>query len=182
MNTLAGGWMPSCRSVSLLPAGKWWDAVKVPRAIALEALEQLRDETGAVIEDPWSCTFYWLVPAGRATTWQFSKTAQIKVLGDTTHIVVPGPECTVGPQWRVPPTGSSALTNPEKLHDALARAVAIVDQQSPDEAYRLLLAHYNACAGCAHDGKPCGEQCTHETTACRHGRQLRQAWVSVRWS
>ncbi|MGI5455190.1 hypothetical protein ACQEWB_18815 [Streptomyces sp. CA-249302] len=171
MNTASLEWMPTGHSVSLLPAGKWWDAIKVPRAIALETLDRLRDESGAVMEDPWSDTLYWLVPTGRATAWEMPESSHVTVLGDTAHLVVPGPQCTVGPHWRVPPGLSNFLTDPEKLHDALARAAAIVTKQSSAEAYEALVGHYEACSGCAHG-----------TESCLLGRQLRQAWVGVRWS
>jgi hypothetical protein len=175
-------WLPIGRSMSLLPAGKWWDAVKVPRTIALEALGRLAGEAGGVIEDPWADIYYWLVPAGEASTWELPKASRITVLGDTAHVVVPGPECTEGPRWRIPPTDSNALTDPARLHDVLARAAAIVAELSPDEAYRALVAHYGACPGCAHAGQQCGERCAHDIEPCPRGRHLRQAWVGVRWS
>ncbi|WP_406168329.1 hypothetical protein [Streptomyces sp. NBC_00996] len=164
-------WMPVGRTVSLRPAGQWWDAVRVPREIALVALGGLSRNTGAVIEDPGGGTLYWLVPAGQAADWQMPEGARIAVLSEAAHLAVPGPQRTAGPHWRIPPTRSNALMDPGQLHDALARAAAVVAKEPPDEAYKALCAHYDECPGCAHDTAP-----------CTHGRQLRQAWVAVRWS
>ncbi|MFF3907307.1 hypothetical protein ACFYZJ_15220 [Streptomyces sp. NPDC001848] len=38
-------------------------------------------------------------------------------------------------------------------------------------AYKALVIHYDQCLGCAYATAPCAE-----------GRQLRRAWVAVRWS
>jgi len=164
-------WLPAGRTVSMQPAGQWWDAVRVPRPIALEALGRLGNRSGAVIEDQGGGILYWLVPAGQTADWQMPETASITVLGTSSHVAVPGPQRMAGPHWRIPPTRSTALTDPRQLHDALARAVAVVAHEPPDEAYRALCAHYDECRGCAHDTDPCAT-----------GRQLRQAWVAVRWS
>jgi hypothetical protein len=182
MDTPALDWMPTGCSMSLLPAGKWWDAVRVPRTIALEALGRLRGDTGAVIEDSWTSVYYWLVPAGGASTWEMPGASRITVLGDTAHLVVPGPQSTAEPRWHIPPTLSRLLTDPEKLREALTRAAAVVARQTSDEAYQALMSHYNSCSGCAHGGKPCREECTHAIDPCPRGLQLRQAWVRVRWS
>ncbi|WP_405860013.1 hypothetical protein OG407_20525 [Streptomyces sp. NBC_01515] len=182
MNTPTLDWMPAGCSMSLLPVGKWWDAVRVPRTIALEALGRLRGGTGAVIDDSWISVYYWLVPAGGASAWEMPGASRITVLSDTAHLVVPGPQSTAGPRWHVPPTLTRLLTDPEKLHDALTRAAAVVTEQTSYEAYQALVAHYTSCPGCAHGGEQCHEDCTHATEPCALGRQLRQAWVGVRWS
>ncbi|MFF2852500.1 hypothetical protein ACFVT5_40320 [Streptomyces sp. NPDC058001] len=164
-------WMPAGRTVSLRPAGKWWDAVRVPRATGLEALGRLGGDTGAVIDDPDGGILYWLVPPGQAAQWRMPDGARIVVLGDAAHVAVPGPQRTSGPHWRVPPTRGCALTDPVRLHNALAQAAAHVADESAGEAFRCLMAHYDVCVGCRSD-----------TERCAWGRQLRQAWVGVRWS
>ncbi|MFE2518621.1 hypothetical protein [Streptomyces mirabilis] len=117
-------WMPAGRTVSLRPAGKWWDAVRVPRVIGLEALGRSGGR-GAVMEDPGGGLLYWLVPAGEASGRQTAEGARILVLGDTTHVAVPGPQRTSGPRRRVPPTRSNTLTDPSRLHNASAQAAAL---------------------------------------------------------
>lgn len=169
MNASTLDWLPVGSSVSLLPVGKWWDAVKVPGPMALEALVRLRGESGAVIEDPWADIYYWLVPVGKASTWAMPTAAKIAVLSDCAHLVVPGARCTAGPRWHIPPSGSSLLADPTKLHNALARAIAVVTKLPSDQAYRALVGHYDECAGCSHGGRRCGEWCTHSTAPCAVG-------------
>ncbi|MGW7363058.1 hypothetical protein ACWGI8_06400 [Streptomyces sp. NPDC054841] len=122
-NRTAHDWLPTGRVVSMRPAGEWWDAVSVPRGLALAVLGQLGNQTGAVIEDPRGNTLYWLVEPGGASGWEFNPAASVRVLGETTHIAVPGPQRTTGPQWRVPPTRSRCLTDPQALKTALCAAV-----------------------------------------------------------
>ncbi|MER6355681.1 hypothetical protein ABT186_28675 [Streptomyces sp. NPDC001634] len=90
-------WLPVGRTVSMRPAGEWWDAVRVPRAIALEALGRLGANSGAVIKDPGGGILYWLVPASHADDWQMPEGARIAVLGQPDHVAVPGPQRTAGP-------------------------------------------------------------------------------------
>lgn len=175
-------WLPAGRTVAMLPAGQWWDAVRVPRALALEALGGLGSRSGAVIEDPGGGLLYWLVPAGRADDWHLAEKSRIRVLGHNSSVAVPGPQRTAGPHWRIPPTRDGALTDPEQLHNALARAAAVSAGVSSAEAYNALCAHYFDCPGCAHGGRVCADWCAHDTVPCAMGDQLRQAWVAVRWT
>lgn len=126
--------MPTGRTVSMCPAGQWWDAVRVPRRIALDVLGLLGTDTGAVIEDPLSGQLYWLVPPGMADTWRFRPGAQVRVLGQAMHLAVPGPQRTAGPHWRIPPTPSRCLTEPEALQAALATAVMDALGPRPERA------------------------------------------------
>ncbi|MFJ4623053.1 hypothetical protein [Streptomyces sp. NPDC088812] len=175
-------WLPAGRTVAMRPAGQWWDAVRAPRAIALEALGRLGNRTGAVIEDPGGALLYWLVPTGRADGWKMPDDARIRVLGQASSVAVPGPQCTAGPHWRIPPTRGRALTNPVHLHNALARAAAVTAGHSASDAYNALCAHYFDCSGCAHGGRVCGDWCAHDIEPCGKGDRLRQAWVAVRWT
>lgn len=116
-------WIPAGRAVSMRPAGRWWDAIRVPRSLALTVLGQLGDQTGAVIEDPSGDILYWLVAPGHAADWEFHPAAGVHVLGETAHVAVPGPQRTAGPHWRVPPTCTRCLTDPRRLKAALYAAV-----------------------------------------------------------
>lgn len=175
-------WLPVGHTVSLRPAGQWWDAVRVPRAVALEALGRLGARSGAVIEDPGGGLLYWLIPAGRADGWRMPEQARIRVLGERSSLAVPGPQRTSGPHWRIPPTRRNALTDPARLHDALARAAATVAGDSAEGAYQALVRHYADCSGCAHGGRQCRAGCAHAVEPCALGNRLRQAWVAVRWT
>jgi hypothetical protein len=107
------------------PAGHWWDAIRVPRHIGELVLLALGDHSGAVIEDPGgpNALLYWLIEPGAAAGWTFPATAGVQVHGPTSHVVVPGPQRTAGPHWRVPPTPSRCLTQPEQLRQALHAAI-----------------------------------------------------------
>jgi hypothetical protein len=114
---------PSGTDVELLPAGRWWDAVKVSRWLAEPALDRLGDDSGAVIEDGFGRTWYWLVAPGGADGWRLQ---QVVPLGETCYLAVPPQHRTGGPglRWRVPLAPGRYLTGPGLLHQALADAVA----------------------------------------------------------
>ncbi|MER6352354.1 hypothetical protein ABT186_11010 [Streptomyces sp. NPDC001634] len=64
----------------------------------------------------------------------------------------------------------SITAHPTDRH-ALAKAAKAFAAKPSYVAYKALLAHYDDCPACAHDVNP-----------CKNGRQLRRAWVAVRWS
>ncbi len=104
----------------MLPSGQWWDAVRVPRDIGLDALGRLDGLSGAIIEDTAHGHLYWLIPPGDATTWELSAGASVTVLADRAEVAVPGVQRTLGPHWRVPPTRGRVLTDAARLRRALA--------------------------------------------------------------
>ncbi|MEU1792497.1 hypothetical protein ABZ553_42780 [Streptomyces sparsogenes] len=116
---------PSGRSTQLQPAGKAWDAVRVPLAmdIGKRTLELLGDATGAVIENPFDRVLCWLIPPGSASTWDMTELPSIEVWGVTAYIEVPPADCQKGPgvRWRVPPHDRH-LTAPAALYTALQTA------------------------------------------------------------
>ncbi|UGY91038.1 hypothetical protein [Streptomyces gobiensis] len=113
---------PSGPDVQMLPAGRWWDAVQVPSYLGALALDELGSDTGAVIEDGYGA-LYWLVPPNAADDWGLQG---IAVRGETTYLAVPPQHRTKGPglRWRVLLTPTRYLADPDRLHDALAAAVA----------------------------------------------------------
>ena len=122
--TIPSDWLPIGRTVAMRPAGQWWDAIRVPRHLGEVILAALGDTAGAVIEDPNGALLYWLVPPGQTTGLEeLQPTAGIQVRGATTHIAMPGPQCTAGPHWRVPPTRRRCLTDPAALREAVEAAV-----------------------------------------------------------
>ncbi|MDT0467061.1 hypothetical protein [Streptomyces gibsoniae] len=68
-----------------------------------------------------------------------------------------------------PTTAAEQLLQRER--DALVRAAEAFAAKPSYAAYKALIHHYDVCRGCAHDTAPCAQ-----------GRQLRRAWVAVRWS
>jgi len=123
MTTRAEQWTPPTgRATVAVPAGTWWDAVRVTDRIGERALAILGTESGSVIEDS-SSTLYWLVPCGStAASW---KLRDVHVLtaaeGVTTYLCVP-PENRLtrpGSYWRMPFTRARYLTDPWLLFGGL---------------------------------------------------------------
>ncbi|MGW0826049.1 hypothetical protein [Streptomyces sp. NPDC002845] len=115
-------WMSSHGpSVRTLPAGRWWDAVRVPLVLGDQALERLGGESGAVIKDGYGGILYWLVPPGDAAGWCVP---EVHVLGPGSHVAVPPLYRTTGPglYWYVPPARGREWTRPALLHAALIAA------------------------------------------------------------
>jgi hypothetical protein len=125
MTTRAVPWMPpNGVDVELLPAGQWWDAVRVPAYIGAQVLEQLGWDTGAVIEDQSGAVMYWLVLPGAADRWGLPEPA-VAIRGKASYVAVPPVSRTDGPglRWLAPLTAERYLTDPELLRAALAAAV-----------------------------------------------------------
>ncbi|MFH8367455.1 hypothetical protein [Streptomyces sp. NPDC018031] len=134
-NAPAGGaWEPpNLTDVHVLPAGRWWDAVRAPQYIGARALALLGEETGAVIEDPRGRRLYWLVPPGTATAWSLQ---QVAVLAGATYVAVPPRHVRHGggPHWRVPVSHGRYLTDAPLLHAALRAAITAELGPRPEAA------------------------------------------------
>lgn len=111
-------WLSKARIV-LLPLGRAWDAVKVPRRQGLAAVEMGIE--GPVIYDPAGQSVFFLVAPGTYVTWQLEGTS---CLGDACWLSTPVPEVThpPGPHWLQPPDGSGQLVEAGTLRAALAAA------------------------------------------------------------
>ncbi|TQK42416.1 hypothetical protein FBY35_3820 [Streptomyces sp. SLBN-118] len=117
-------WVQLCgREVQALPAGQWWDAVRVPLSLGVRALEYLGDDVRAVIKDDYGSMLCWLIRPGSADHWQ---SPQVQVLGQNCHMAVPPQHRTFGPglHWHVPPTREQYWTSTKRLHSALHTALA----------------------------------------------------------
>ncbi|MER6687901.1 hypothetical protein [Streptomyces minutiscleroticus] len=101
-----------------LPAGEWWDAVRVPLHHGRAALERLGASTGAVIEDGYGAILYWLIRPSSAPDWHLPPT---HLLGPGCHVALPPAYRTAGPglYWRIPPSARHNWTCPGKLGEAL---------------------------------------------------------------
>lgn len=122
--TAALPWVPpNARATEALPAGLWWDAVRVPADLGATALTVLGDNTGAVIADHFGNLLYWLVQPHAADGWAIPGVA---VRGAPCHVAVPPAAFTQGPgpHWRVPLAPGCYLTPPTPLHAALTIAAA----------------------------------------------------------
>ncbi|MEE1929810.1 hypothetical protein V1J52_16720 [Streptomyces sp. TRM 70351] len=111
---------PSGGEPVLLPAGRWWDAVRVPAGLGPAVLAALGERTGAVMEDATHRVWTWLVEPGAATAWPHLEGVYVFTSG--LSIPVPPAGVTTGPlRWLVLPA-TTALTEPEPLLRALTAA------------------------------------------------------------
>ncbi|WP_251022872.1 hypothetical protein [Streptomyces sp. ISL-10] len=107
--------------VRTLPAGRWWDAVRVPLSLGIRALDRLGGDTGPVIKDGHGSILYWLVKPGAADHWQLP---EVRVLGPGCHVAVPPQHRMDGPglHWCIPLTSERYWTSLGRLHSALQAA------------------------------------------------------------
>lgn len=121
-------WMPPDNTISVVEAGRWWDAIVVPQQRGLDVLEVLDHQTGhapgPVIWDQNSTAprLYFLVTAGAASSWQAAGT---QALGHGTFVGLPG-WTTIGPPglfWLCPPDPDDleAVVDPALLLAAFQR-------------------------------------------------------------
>ncbi|MDT0306290.1 hypothetical protein RM780_04845 [Streptomyces sp. DSM 44917] len=120
-------WLPTTdQGVQMLPAHRWWDAVRLPGFVGFRVLYRLRcvRGCGAVVQDQEADTLTWLVRVGAADGWE-AINAEVLRMG-----VVPVPPArycagtfTGGAsiRWLVPPAGA-CLTEPGPLRAALCLA------------------------------------------------------------
>lgn len=127
MTTRPPRWTPPNRdAVEALPVGLWWDAVRAPGTLGQRALEQLGGTSGAVIEDPYSRTLYWLIRPGTAAGWDAAALRPVEIFQNArlelTYLAVPPARRIAGPglHWRVPLTATRCLTDTPALHSALS--------------------------------------------------------------
>lgn len=115
--------VPWDMSIAPHAAGVYWDAIRAPMFLSAPVVEQLGDQCGAIIADTYSSTHYWLVPVGTVRGWSVLHT---RACGETQYVVVPSLRHTggPGPHWLRTPAAGRYLTDPQVLHDALARVVA----------------------------------------------------------
>jgi hypothetical protein len=106
----------------LQAAGHVWDAICSSRRLGLQALSLMRDDCGAVIEDPRKSVLYWFVPRGTAPEWE--DLPGTTALGMGQHLVVPPPQrCQgPGPHWHLAPSERHFLTPPLRLRSSLQAA------------------------------------------------------------
>lgn len=95
--------LPGVAGTRLTAAGIDWDAVKVSRFHALQALERL-DQPGSVAVDPAAGqpVLYFFVPPGTTCGWDIPHST---ALSTATHVVLPPSfrDAPPGPYWLIPP-------------------------------------------------------------------------------
>ncbi|WP_077798857.1 hypothetical protein [Streptomyces sp. JHA26] len=119
-------WERNPRGVVLLPAGKAWDVLFLPRRLGcptLDVLSRVLDRPGPVLAGSGDARTGFLVPPGTAARWLGTG---IRTAGSGTWIVVPHPgrPSACGVHWLIPPDGSGTLTDPALLELAMHEAAA----------------------------------------------------------
>lgn len=120
-------WLPPRRAIRVLPAGRDWDAVRVPRSIGERVLAKLGADTGAVIADSMARLLYWLVRVGAADDWELPPGRSVFVRTSGTYVAVPGPLAISGPVWRIPVSANGVHTDAERLRTILEAELSPVD-------------------------------------------------------
>ncbi|MBO8197593.1 hypothetical protein [Streptomyces smyrnaeus] len=113
----ATAWSPPTHApFALMPAGVWWDAVRVPYAPGWSVVRRLGEACGGVIGDPYRSWLYWLVPPGSEGFPARDGAVRLSV---ACWLPVPARERTgpPGPYWAVP---YERLTDAHRLRAALS--------------------------------------------------------------
>lgn len=118
--------MPRERAVAgpngtlITPAGVEWDAIRINRFTAFQALKRLKPGSVLVDPTPREPVLYFFVAPGSALAWDVPRT---KTLGATASVVLPPPtrQAPPGPYWLIPPGADHVirLTAKQALRDAL---------------------------------------------------------------
>ncbi|MGA5819972.1 hypothetical protein ACPC54_19170 [Kitasatospora sp. NPDC094028] len=109
-------WVPDVETARL-PAGRYWDAIRVIEPEAHRALQLLGPGIGPVIANPYAQVSFFLITTLQEL-WEPTRTARL--LRPGTVVAVPQWHVRDGPDvhWAVPP--GSGDTDPADLRDALA--------------------------------------------------------------
>ncbi|MFG2500023.1 hypothetical protein ACGFSB_17655 [Streptomyces sp. NPDC048441] len=121
-------WLPLGNTIETVPAGVFWNAVRVPADVGEKVLRVLGEFTGAVIEDRSAQTLYWLVPPRAAREWGLPG---VEILGIDAWVGVPGPSVEYRCRWRISVDDAGPLTEPDALRTALVAVLAELGDGSP---------------------------------------------------
>lgn len=117
-------WLPPDGTARVVGAGEHWDAVRVPFSLGRPAVDALGGACGAVINDSWGRTLYFLTTAGATVGWEVQGTVPC---GVTTYVTVPPLNATdTGLHWLRPPTCDRVSIDPVQLCAALAASTALM--------------------------------------------------------
>jgi hypothetical protein len=124
--TCAREWERSESGVALLPAGRLWDVLIVPRELGVEALEVVLRMTGGrpgpTLGDFHAHRVGFFIPPAAGRCWVGTR---MRCAGKGSWIAVPKPLwCSGGIRWLVPPDGSGTLHSLDVLEAALHEAAA----------------------------------------------------------
>lgn len=111
--------------VALLPAGRRWDVLVLPRELGyptFDVLTRLVSRPGPVLSDFGDGRMGFFVPPGTVARWIGTG---VRGVGLGTWILVPYPgRASGGVRWLIPPDGSGALIDAALLELAMHEAAA----------------------------------------------------------
>ncbi|MGC5002691.1 hypothetical protein [Streptomyces sp. NBC_00353] len=119
-------WERDPQGIALLPAGRRWDVLILPRELGyptFDVLTRLIDRPGPVLSDFGDGRMGFFVPPGTVARWIGTG---VRGVGLGTWILVPCPgRVSGGVRWLIPPDGSGALTDATLLELAMHEAAAV---------------------------------------------------------
>ncbi|HEX5568132.1 MAG TPA: GGDEF domain-containing protein [Streptomyces sp.] len=146
-------WLPYGGTHRAVPAGTWWDAVRMPGPLGHRVLETLRRHgdgpPGPVIAHPRGgpgepvpqapggpgaqSRLYFLVPPRTVGRWEVPGT---RALGHGSYVVVPDADSVRPPglHWLIPPAPDRRLTPLRSLCEALESLGALESPPAPEPA------------------------------------------------
>lgn len=127
--------MTGTAGMRLAPAGIRWNAVKVSRCLAVQAIERIA-KPGAVAVDPHHAdpVLYFFVPLYSSGEWDVPHT---RLLSRNAHLVLPPDDKNTppGPYWLIPP--HYGLTNSFALRRALKHVTGPMTAAEPVDGGHL---------------------------------------------
>ncbi|MET8510426.1 hypothetical protein [Streptomyces sp. NPDC005077] len=118
-------WERNPQGIALLPAGRRWDVLILPRELGYPTFDVLTrpiDRPGPVLCDFGVGRMGFFVPPGTVARWIGTG---VRGVGLGTWILVPYPgRASGGVRWLIPPDGSGTLTDATLLELAMHEAAA----------------------------------------------------------
>ncbi|MET8188287.1 hypothetical protein ABZV15_21235 [Streptomyces sp. NPDC005246] len=118
-------WERNPQGIALLPAGRRWDVLILPRELGyptFDVLTRLVHRPGPVLSGFGDTRMGFFVPPGTVARWIGTG---VRGVGLGTWILVPYPgRASGGVRWLIPPDGSGTLTDATLLELAMHEAAA----------------------------------------------------------
>ena len=126
-------WLPTGHATQTVPAGRWFDAVRVSSFDGIRAITRLQERSGPVLEDQVDGVMTWLVPTGSTATWDLPG---VDLLSAGRVLTVPPASQIEGMfRWLIPPPPEGdCITTPEALRQALAEVLLTRPQEGGRDA------------------------------------------------
>ncbi|WP_053750434.1 hypothetical protein [Streptomyces sp. MMG1533] len=119
-----GGAIRDADGFALTPAGRYWDAVRLPRDLGFQTMTFVSGSVGAVLMGPPARGMYFLVPPRTTGSWDVPRTS---ALSSSSYVALP-PEHRVrppGPYWLLSPQRGLLHTRTDELRTAVETALGL---------------------------------------------------------